>query len=475
MRPRRPTRFPGHRQRGSLLIVAMIVSAIIAVSLASYIRLSTTTLRLASRTFLNISAVNAAEIGLEQALYSLNQNQANGVSLATAWTGWTTDSTAHTAKRTFTVSNLAPNTSATIRVYVENYDLLVGAPKIVAKATITPGDGSKPLEKFVEIQLSRRSLWGYGLVGKSWVHMNSNAKADSWISNPDNSSATAAVAYSAGVRRDRGSVGVVSATNGALALDSNAQIYGTANTGGGNVTTSSNARIYGATSPSSPKVDASRVNKDLSFTFPSITVPSPTSVNTITASWTNNTTLPRSGDVAEGGVYYYNFSAGNYINLDSNKTLEINQPIVFLFKSHTNVPSVVLSSNANVNVATTANVTIYTTGNITLNSNNNMNVGNQAEKCFIYGTSSTTQTFDFDSNVQLYGCIYAPNAHIQMDSNTDLHGAVIGNTIQVDSNAEFHYDESLANVGGTGGYRVSRWKELQTIAERDAYATALAF
>ncbi len=475
--PSRSALRPRRTRRGSLLIVAMILAVVIGISLVSYLRLSSTSLRLASRSFLNSSAINVAETGLEHALYSLNRNQANGVALATAWDGWTTNTTAHTARHTFPISGnftIAPGTSGSVKVYVENYDL-IGPPVILAKSIIRSADGSVPLNKFIQVQLQRRSMWAYGLVGKTSVRMNSNAKADSWISDADNNPATAGVAFAAGLRRDRGSVGVVATGNGAMAMDSNAEIFGTANTGGGTVATNSNVRIYSATSPGTPKVDTSQIHRDFTFTFPAITEPAPAAVNNITATWVNNTTLPRGGDVADGGVYYYNFAAGHNINLDSNKTLTINQPAVFLFKNHSGVLSFRTSSNANVNVASTATVKIYTNGNISMDSNNNINVGNDASKFFIYGTNPSAQTFTLDSNVQIYACIYAPFAALTMNSNTDVHGAVVAGSIQMDSNAEFHYDESLANLGGSGGYRVARWKELQSAAERAPYLTLLNF
>jgi Tfp pilus assembly protein PilX len=481
-RPRRAFR---RARRGSVLIVAMIVSAVIAVSLASYLRLSTTSLKLAGRSFVNTAAINVAESGLEQALYALNQNQAHGVALATAWSGWTIDSAAHTAKRTFpdpaasppdNVFTVAPNASGVVKVYVQNYDL-AGAPVIVAKSIVTSTDGSPPISKYIEVRLSRRSLWGYGIVGKDTVRMNSNAKADSWISDSDNNPGTAGLAFPGSGRRDRGSVGVVATGNGAMAMASNAEIYGTANTGGGTVTTSSNVRIYGATSPGTPKVDASRVHRDFAFTFPAITVPTPASFNTVSASWSNNTTIPHPAgtDVADGGVYYYKFAAGHYINLASNRTLTITQPVVLMFENHSGVPSIVMASNANVNVTPAKTVTIYTNGHIVMNSNNSINLGNEAKNFTVYGTHPSDQLFDFDSNVQVYGCVYAPFGRINMDSNTDIFGSVIGKTIQMDSNSEFHYDESLANSGGTGGYRVNRWKELRTSAERATYAAQLDF
>lgn len=473
-RPRRAA------QRGSLLIVAMLLAAIIGIALTSYLKLSRTTLEVAARSFLQNAAVNLAETGLEYALYSLNQQQSGGVPLATAWAGWTTDSSAHTAVRTFPASGYyepVPNARGTVRVFVSNYDVVAGAPVLVAKATVNPGDSSQAVVKYLQVSLSRRSLWGFGLVGKTWVHLNSNARADSWISDPDANPATAALAYAVGLRRDNGSVGTVSAANGALALDSNAEIFGTANTGGGTVTTNSNVRIYGSTSPGTPKVDPSRVHTDFTFTFPPITVPSPATVNILTSSITGNTTLPAATHLknAADNRYYYRFGVGTNINMDSNKTLTITDSVVLLFENHAGVQTIHTSSNAHFNVTAGKTVEIYTNGNIALDSNNNLNVGNEAKNLRIYGTSTTAQSFVLSSNVNIYGCIYAPFATFTIDSNCKLQGSVIANTIQMDSNAVFHYDESLGNLGGSGGYRVNRWRELRTPAERASTPAGASF
>lgn len=480
--PRDFTRFRPrqHSQRGSLLIVAMLLAAIVGVALTSYLRLSRTSLEVAGRSFLHNAAVNLAETGLEYALHSLNQHQSGGVPLATAWSGWSTDNTAHTAVRLFPATGYyepVPNARGTVRVFVSNYDVVAGAPVLIAKATITPGNSSQAVVKYLQVTLSRRSLWGFGLVGKTWVHLNSNARVDSWISDPDANPATAALAYVAGLRRDNGSVGTVSPTNGALALDSNAEVFGTANTGGGTVATNSNVRIFGATSPGSPKVDPSRVHTDFKFTFPPIAVPNPATINLLTSSISGNTTLPAATHLKNtaDNKYYYRFGGGTNINMDSNKTLTITDSVVLLFESHAGVPTIHTSSNANFNVTAGKTVEIYTNGNIALDSNNNLNIGNEAKNLRIFGTSTTSQSFVLSSNVNIYGCIYAPFAAFAIDSNCKLQGSVIANTIQMDSNAVFHYDESLGNLGGSGGFRVSRWRELRTPAERSSSPAGPSF
>jgi hypothetical protein len=452
-------------------MVAMIFAVIISFSLAGYIRLSQSTLDLSYRSHYSASSLNLAEVGAEEALYCFNQLDTTTV--AGAWSGWTLSG--NTAKRTFSGYTPAPGATGEIKIYVQNYDGTASNPLIVVESTLTPLRGP-PVARFLEITLRRRALNGFGIVGKSWVHLNSNSTTDSWSSDPDNNPATAAVAYSAAVRLDNGNIGVVSATAGALSLDSNASIYGTANTGGGAVSTNSNVRIYSATSPGTPKVDPSRVHTDFSFTFPPITVPAPVIVNAVNSSITGATTFPRTGDVmASDGKYYYRFSSTAVVNMDSNKALTINQPVVFLFTNHLGSIILKTSSNADINVASTASIDIYTNGNISLDSNNDINTTNPPFKCHIYGTSTTSQSFIMSSNVRLSACVYAPNASFNIDSNCNLYGSIVTNTVQMDSNAAFHYDESLANASSANIYGVAKWRELLTSADRAVYATALNF
>ena len=469
-----------------MLIVALILCAVIGVSLVSYYKLAATALKTANRSMLSFSSVDIAEMGVERAMAAF-YSVSTGVDPATAWSGWTLNTGTNEATRTFPTSStyfsVGPNTNAQVKVYVHYYTGSGGSPLIVTKSIITTPDGP-PIYKFAEVSLATRSLWGFGMVGKTWVHLNSNATADSWISDPDSSSATAAIAYSSGVRRDNGSVGTVSSATGAVALDSNADIYGTANTGGGNVTTNSNVRIHSATSPGTPKVDPNQIHKDFTFTFPAITVPTATTANSVLTSLTGGSSgspqvLPRTGDFpnASDGKYYYNFAAGAKIEMDSNKYISVTQPVVLIFSTatHDRLPTIHTSSNANINVTAGKTVEIYTAGNISLDSNNNLNVGNDAKNLSIYGTNPTSQSFVLSSNVKIYGTIYAPTATFSIDSNCDLYGAIITNTIQMDSNAGFHYDESLANAGTGSGFRVSKWKELQSATERATYTTQLNF
>ena len=65
----------------------MLFATLLVLALSSYVDLNTNSLRMAGRSFGAAEAVNMAEAGLEEAIWSFNQAQAGD---ATAWDGWNT-------------------------------------------------------------------------------------------------------------------------------------------------------------------------------------------------------------------------------------------------------------------------------------------------------------------------------------------------------------------------------------------------
>ena len=85
--------------RGALLIVAMLISAVIAISLASFLRLATQSSQLSYRSFYAGASMNAAETGLEQAMWAINK-RLEGDTTVGSTNGWTVLSTG-AVRRTF--------------------------------------------------------------------------------------------------------------------------------------------------------------------------------------------------------------------------------------------------------------------------------------------------------------------------------------------------------------------------------------
>jgi hypothetical protein len=488
-RPAHPPRhgLPRASARGSVLIVALLISGIISISLASYLQLAITSLRAANRSFYANSSVDYAELGIERAMACF-YTVTTGTAAADAWPGWALDTTTKVATRTFTTSSGSttyphpgPGATATVKVYVSKYDY-TGTPIIVAKATITPGEGPV-INKFVKVTLQARSLFANGLVARNSISWTGGPSADSWNSDPDNNSSTAAIAYStaAGVRAANCTVGTVATGNGAISLSSG-KVYGSVGTGGGTV---SGGSVI-SSSLTGTGIDSDCVSTDFSASFPTVTTPSPTTVNTA-VDVSSTMTYP---SVAAGGTamnatdntYYYNFGLGTDIDINGGgKNIQIaaGKKVVFIMNNHTGVNAIGIGGNSFLTVNAGASLTIYTNGTLTMAGNGVVNSNVQPSACLIYGTRTTPgQSITVSGNGQLKAAVYAPNATVTANgggSSGQIQGSIVANAIIMHGGADFHYDEALGNLNAGAGVGVAEWRELKTAVERGDYSTQLNF
>lgn len=444
-------------ERGSLLIVAMLLCAVIGISLASYIRLGQSAMQLSHRSFYSNAAVNMAETGLEHAMWSINQMVDGN---ANAWDGWTTDS--QDAWRSFTDANwnYGQGVSGSVRVFVENY-LGNSAPKIVARSTIALPNGA-PVEKWVEVQLRKRSKFANGLVAKDSIIFQGNASVDSWNSQreADGTLRSSPVQYSTSERLDNGSVGSISVAMDAV-LVNNGDIWGYAATGGSDPKVGSKGTVLGEDSPSGVSVDPARVSTDFAADFEPVELPTNgTAVGSIGSSI---------GTTGTSTVIRYNGSITDSFTVKGDVTLILTAP------AGTEV--IKQTGNKEIVIETGGSLTIYTDGDIKIAGNGVANPNGFAEDFQVWGTSThaTPQSIDIKGNGELKATVYAPNATVFVNGNGDVSGSVVANDIRMVGNASFHYDESLAELDSGNPYGITSWKELTSQAQRVVYSSELAF
>lgn len=464
-------------QRGSLLIVALILSAIIGISLASYLQLGRNSLTVANRALYNNAAMNLAENGLEEAMYSINRLIADSTY---SWTGdgWTAVGTT-AMRREWTGTTFDQNATGRVRVYVYNYDGSA-APRIVARSTVTLGGAaSAPIEKWVEVQLRRTSKFANGLVAKETINFNGSPQIDSWNSDPDNNPATAPVAYSVATRNDAGSVGSISVGVNAVLVD-NADIWGYVGTGGAPPQVGATGTI-GPFGTAAGTTVASHVTTDFSASFDNVSAP--TATYTSVGAIGTTTTLPDDFPAATlqpDGKYYIECTsmAGN------NKTFTIaaGKKVVLKITGTTGYVLEVKGTGS-LNIGSGATLEVYTAGNINITGNGAMNGGTtaatmgQPANFQIYGTkTSGVQNINLKGNGVFSGVLYAPFGSVTLDGSVQSYGSIVGNDITLNGTAaQFHYDESLGNFGGGNPFRVTRWNELTSAASRATYSSVLSW
>lgn len=470
--------FPSARRRsaehGSLLIVAMLLCAIIGISIVSYINVGRSSQTIANRALYNNAAMNAAENGLEEAMYSINKRVADPSYSYTA-DGWTAMGASDMRRKwsgdsasAYYDSSLVfdQNARGEVRVYILNYNV---APRILARSTITLGGAASPqIDKYIEVQLRKSSKFANGLVAKDSIRFNgNNASVDSWNSDPDNNPATAAIPYSAGVRRDNGSVGSISVAVDSI-LVQNADIWGYAATGGALPSVGSNG-LVGPFGTSSGTMDMSRVSTDFSANFDPVTAP--TGGTTIAA--IGNGDLPMTLGTAGSATTLRipSISASG----NSSKVLTITGDTTIILTATAGTDAISMTGQSSIAIAPGAKLTVYAEGNISIAGNGIANGGttaataNQPINCQIWGTrTSGTQTVAIAGNGVLSAIAYVPNGSLSINGNGDVMGSFVANDITVTGNAAFHYDESLGNFGGSNPWRVTRWNEVTSKTDRDA-------
>lgn len=479
--------YPSFRsgRRGSILITTLLLAGVIAISLVSYLRLTNSSLKLASRSFYSNSAMNVAEIGLEQTIACFNQLDNNTADPTLAWPGWTLDSTAYhastspttpSAKRTFTgLSAGGPDATASVKVYVHRYDgLSSAAPIIVAKSTITQLNAA-PITKYIEVTLRKRALFANGLVARNNIDWDGTPSAKSWNSDEDNDKgvSTPAVAYDSSLNTANC---VVASLDGDIDLASGT-VWGYAKTGpDGSIVNGTVRGLVGGEDPA-------RRTQDFNATFPEPTPDTAVNPNSITSSVTGARSFgdPASTDTwaMVNGVktYYYVFSSAAVIDLGGSSKITMMSNCVFLMNNYsgTSTAAITLSGSQGLIIDSGASLKIYTNGNISLAGTASLNNNAQPSTFQIYGTNPTSQTITISGTADIKTVINAPNAAVTLNGSVSVQGAVIAKTIDMKGTPDFIYDESLANMTIGNPYGISKWRELQSATERSAYDVQLSF
>lgn len=408
------TRANSDRRRGvSLLMVSFLLVVISVVVLALFTQVSSTGKAVKSSRQI-VSAQLITEAGLSEAMLQLSRGEAANLGTEQQPVGY-----------------------GSAGYWVEDTDLGGGLHQLVATG-VENGVGSQ-LELVVREISTSAFVWA--AFGDEGMTMDSNARVDSY----DSSVSSYAMQATNGngnstYAHDAGNIG----SNAGVVVDSNTKIWGDATPGPGDtVLALGSSMISGSTTP----------NTDL-VPMPGVNVPA----------------IPSMGDVTVDGGDTTFISSGNHhigeFLMESSATVQVTGPATIVFDSFT------IGSNAEFLVdATNGPVEIYVLGDFVMNSNTlissdtytpaDITINLLSDNILDPGLDVDLDEVDFDSNAQLYGTVYAPNAAIEINSNFELFGALVGRTVHLDSNARVHFDEALlqANQGDEINFETVAWRQ----------------
>ena len=437
-------------ERGTVLIVTLLVLAMLALGVGSYLSLNLNTSRLARRSYQQNAAFHLAEAGAEEAVWSFNRAHAKQPD---AWAGWTVQGAA--AWRRFEGFDFGGGTRGRVKIYVNNTSPAAGSkPQAVALAEV--GSEALPANtRMIEITLGRRSFFAAGIVALNVVKFaGTNTTVDSWNSDPDKNPATPAVPYSEAVRNDGGSIATTAVQNNAM-LVNHAEVWGHVATGGAAPEVGANGSVLGADSPPDVQIDPARVSTDFSADLPVLGAPlDGTPIVSVGA------TLGTVGQATKWRC--------NSISLSGNETLNILGDVTLILTA-TVGSALDVTGNASIIIPEGSSLTLYAEADLKIAGKGLANANSRPASCRLIGTSATSQSVHVAGNGALKAALYAPNADVQVNGNGDVMGAVVGRSVTFTGNAAFHYDESLAYEGEDAPFGVTRWRELTNAADRAAW------
>lgn len=436
-----------------MLVVALIIAGLIALGLGTFLSLNLTSSRLAKRSLHSYAALNLAEAGTEEAVWSINRAVGGD---AAAWNGWTQNAGA--AWQKFPNFNFSPGTTGYVKVHIDNFNPSAGVqPKIVALASIDPTNEAA-VTKMIEVSIRRRSYFASGLVARNSIVFNgTNSSVDSWNSDPDQNAATPPVNYSAAVRIDNGSVAGGSTANTAVRVNQ-ANIWGTVTTGGAQPQVGTLGSIRGANTPPGVQVDPNRVSTDFNADFPVITAP------------TGGTSIASVGATL-GTVGVPTSWRCTSISLSGNQTLTILGDVTLVLTALPGTTGLSVTGNAQIVIPAGSSLSLYTEADVRIGGRGLANNNVQPISFKLWGTGPMTPAQDIQiaGNGDLCGVIYAPNGDVKINGNGNVMGSVIAHDITLVGNAAFHYDESLGVTGPNTPFGIAQWRELNSAADRSVH------
>lgn len=422
------------KQRGSLLLGAMLIATAVSAGLVGYLSLSHNALKLSQRSYYLNCAANLAEAGLEEAVYAYRLMDA-GTSIATAWSGWTLSN--GNASYTLPSFSCGPSAVGVVKVYVTGYDGTLALPTVVAQAKITPLDGSAPITKSFKVAMKKRGAYNAAIITYNTMNLGSQTTVDSFNSNPTGVSGATRLAYPG---------------EGATAKGNLVALSGTLSLGNGTLVNGNVMVGVGVTPPAQSMVNGSIVTNYVG-TYPAPSFPGWNGWTGHYLLFSTPSVLPRSGDAAsaDGRSYYYLLDDLDTTTITAGK----------------NVTLVVFGQVRSGLTLGTGATAIVWCGDITTSGNTGFTNPNWAGALQFYSLdNSLTLGHNGDTNA----CFYAPGATITLSgggSTKTFTGSIIAKSVTAGAGWKFHYDESLNNVStqvGTG-WSMTKWYDLQGTSE----------
>jgi hypothetical protein len=448
------------RQQGNVLLASLIISAIMGVTLASYLIMTQSQHRSVVRSQVWNTSMVLTEAGVEDGLAMINKYNGNFGNLH-LWTNnvssenWSAlgNNTYH-ARRYVSVDGWGTNYYDVYITNVNNRPVVTASgvaswnPAIAATpmaffasaGDTTPSTGGRLAKRTVSVMTRPDPLFAVAMAAISTIDMNGNGiTTDSFDSFDPNHSVNGLYPYGQiSMVKSNGDVCTLATIIDSISVG-NANINGMAKTGpNGTVEVGPSGYVSGG------------VDDDFNVKFPDVTLPSGT--------WIPVSTIPITID----GISYPNkiVSNGDYLLTGLSSSLYIASNVTCRIRISGNVN---LTGNDEIKIDNGASVKLYMQGSsFKVSGNGFVNDNGNAASLYYFGLPSNSAIV-FGGNGGFVGAIYAPQAAFSLggggNDKKDFIGASVTKSVKMNGHFNFHYDEYLRTIGPGRGYIPIAWAE----------------
>lgn len=424
-------------ENGSVLVVIFVTTAILGITLVSYLNLvknqNITTVRSQQWN----SAIPVAEAGIEEALTHLYHHGTNfGVN------NWSLLGESYSKERYLGSNKYVVSITPS------------SPPTILAKGYVQVPLGTNFMEppRTIRVTVTNDALFAKGMVAKGAIDLSgNNVRTDSFDSTDPNWSTGGM--YDSAKARDNGDV----ATNSGLINSfnvGNADIWGKASTGpGGSISVGSNGAVGSKTwhNGGNNGIEPGWSTDDMNIDFPDVKPP-----------FNGGGFAPNNGNVG-GTNYNYVMGGGNWqmtsLSLSGQQKVLITGHAVLYVTGN-----VSMSGNSQIIIAPGATLKMYVAGSSASLGGNGVANQNGSAAAFSYFGLPTNTGLSLSGNSAFVGTVYAPSAAFTLggggNNNYDFVGASVTGSVRMNGHYKFHYDESLGKFGPRRGFTVTSWNEI---------------
>ncbi len=431
------------RQKGAAMLMALFLTMIIALIIPTIIQRSVFQHANAYRESRFITALHAAEAGIEQAVWHLSYDKEK------LWTGWNTSDPDLYIHPTTVLKDADNQPIGEVRISIQDpiplgsninlggagtyYPFPITShsePTITAVAGVPTIDSPGSEVRQVQVLAKARTTFSLGLFSDDDLELGGTTVVNSYDSRKGHYNTVTNVSNNG----DSGS-------NGNVRLNGTPIIDGDASAGGSVVLIGQNSEITGEVEGGMTQIDLPSVSD---------AVEKAKLVN-------NNAEIPQA--VKPNGQLVNAYNAGNKsLSIQAGATLTLpggtkENPKVYYLSS--------ALLNGNSKLVVNDYVVIFTDGSLDFSGGTVINNGGAGppEKFLVYSSGNMDTDIKVNGGAGFAGAIYAPNAEISFSGGGHIFGAAVGGKVNVSGNAQFHYDEALGETGLIAYFEVREWVE----------------